>query len=194
MWRSLVVAVLFAAGAMGACTTVSDTLYTPFSGTLYAGTIEVSGPKLTTAAGATVARWTRTWTVTAGVFSACLEPNDTATPAGTSYAVRYRPSTGATWVETWVVPTSASAISVAAIRVNVVPSPATLFAPSQIQFAAPQSLIVGGSNRLGSQIAVGTEGQCLRVVAGIWVPADCPTGGGAAGATWDSLTATWDGV
>lgn len=63
-----------------------------------------------------------------GSFSVPLYPNDTATPAGTSYRARYTLDgppgfSGQTPVETWVVPTSASPVTLAVVRTSPAPTP-----------------------------------------------------------------------
>jgi hypothetical protein len=88
-------------------------------------------------------------TVTNGAFSTTLEANDAITPAGTSYGVRFVPSTGAVWLETWVVPTSGVAIKVSAIRSNETPSPTVTFSPGQLSSAGAasgQALVWNGSS------------------------------------------------
>jgi hypothetical protein len=46
-----------------------------------------------------------------------LEPNSTATPAGTSYYVVYRPTSGLAWSERWVVTVRATPLKVSEVRV-----------------------------------------------------------------------------
>lgn len=137
---------------------ISDTIQTPFSGVPFIGKITISGPQMTTAAGQTVARWQNDYQVVNGVFSVTLEPNDTATPVGTSYSARYTPTPaqrGAAWTETWVVPTSASPLKINQVRVLTIPAPGLVILPQQIA--------AGGA----------TLGQCLGWSGSAWEPVDC---------------------
>lgn len=156
----------FVAFSLSAQVQIRDTISTPFSGVRFSGTVTISGPAMTTTDGRTIARWTRAYSVTNGVFAADLEPNDTSLPAGTSYAVRYAPTVGLKidpWSEVWVVPTSGSPLKVNAVRVAVAPSPGVL-----IQL---QQLAASGA----------TNGQVATWNGTAWTPATpggVSTGGG----------------
>jgi len=113
-------------------TRIRDTLYTPFDGKLFEGTITIQGPSMTTADGRTIVRWTGVLTVVNGYLDIRLEPNDTAQPAGTSYTVIYRPKSGTGWTEYWVVPTSSEPVKVTSVRVAQPPTPQLTIQPSQI--------------------------------------------------------------
>lgn len=77
---------------------------------------------MTTADGRTIHRSEQTFTISNGEISLDLEPNETATPAGTACLVIYRPKAGqACWSERWVVPVSE-------IPVNQVCAPASYLA------------------------------------------------------------------
>ncbi|MCL5743136.1 MAG: hypothetical protein M1541_04285, partial [Acidobacteria bacterium] len=133
---AIICGLLCAVAAVAAPVQIVDTIKTPFSGVLFSGTVTIVGPQLTTASGETVARWQADYTVTNGVFSVQLEPNDAASPSGTSYSVRYFPdrskSKVAAWSETWVVPTSAGPLKVNQVRVASAPTPSVLIALSQL--------------------------------------------------------------
>jgi hypothetical protein len=104
---------------------------------------------MTTADGRTIEPWQQSYTISNGVIAIDLEPNDTATPAGTSYSVLYRQQKGATWSEFWVVPTSASPLKVNQVRVASAPSPGFVIQPQQIASggAAPgQALLWNGAS------------------------------------------------
>jgi hypothetical protein len=108
-------------------TRIVDTIYTPFIGTLFSGTIVISGPKMTTRDGRTVASGSFTYHVDNGVIAPEieLEPTDTVQPSGVSYSVRYGPTgpaSGNSWTEVWVVPTSPDPMTIAEVRVLVRPS------------------------------------------------------------------------
>jgi len=105
---------------------------------------------LITADGHTVHRWEQAYTIASGAISLDLEPNDTATPAGTSYLVRFTPANGVAWTERWIIPTSASPLKVHQVRVQTVPSPSLTVQPSQILGGGAsdgQSLLWSQSNR-----------------------------------------------
>ena len=73
--------------------------------------------------------------VVRGVVNLTLEPNDAATPAGTSYSVRYACQKGkALPPEIWRVPTGGP-FTIRAVRVAVIASPVVLFSPAQLNFA-----------------------------------------------------------
>jgi hypothetical protein len=174
---------------------VADTIQTPFSGVTFTGKLTISGPKMTTAAGKTVAQWQADYPVgTNGVFSVVLEPNDTATPAGTSYSVRYVPfpsQRGAPWTEMWIVPTSSSPLKINQVRVITIPAAGLVILPQQI----------------GSGGAI--SGQCLTWYGSSWQPVDCAAGNTSATAlqgfavatttpsggmvlTWNATTSRWE--
>ena len=88
--KRLFAAVLLARAAFGA-TQVRDTIYTSFPDVLFSGRIVISAPSMTTPDNRTVLRWERSYLITDGILAVDLEPNDTATPAGTSYQVVYHP-------------------------------------------------------------------------------------------------------
>ena len=113
-------------------TRIRDTLYTPFDGKLFEGTITIQGPSMRTADGRTIVRWTGVLTIVNGDLDIRLEPNDTAQPPGTSYTVTYRPKSGTGWTEYWVVPTSSEPVRVASVRVAQPPTPQLTIQPSQI--------------------------------------------------------------
>ena len=113
-------------------TTVSGTLHGP-EGALLSGTITISSNSTFTAAdGTVVAKGTvATVQVTSGVFSVSLVPNAGSTPSGTSYRALY--NLGRVYLsETWVVPSSASPVDLAAVRTATAPSPAVQFSINQV--------------------------------------------------------------
>lgn len=179
-WIAAIFAALFlfmgSCGVAAAQTTITDTLQTP-QGQPFEGKVIITAPRQMTHAGNTYVGWERTWNVTAGTFSATLVPNDAATPAGTSYRVQYIPKQGTAWTETWVVPTSGSALKVHQVRVITVPTPSLLVQLQQISTA-------------GAQL-----GYCLKVtsvdpVVITWAP--CGGSSGPSGLTWSQLTSfTW---
>jgi hypothetical protein len=141
--------------SLAAGTQIQDTGYTSINGALFSGRITITSPNMTAADGTTLYRAVQSFTITNGLISVNLEPNDTATPAGTSYYVVYRSITGTSWSEYWVVPTSASPLTVSQVRVLTPPAPSVMIQPSQIQR--------GGA----------ANGQCLGWIGSTWAPATC---------------------
>lgn len=129
--RPLFTLFLLAFNVLGA-TEIRDTSYTSINGGLFSGRITITGPDMTTADGRTVQRTVQSFTITNGVIAFDLEPNDTAMPAGTSYHVVYRSTSGLAWSERWVVPTSATPLKISQVRVLTTPTPSLSIQPSQI--------------------------------------------------------------
>ena len=166
MKRFLLLLLIVCAAAKATPTEIRDTIFTGFSGVLFAGRMTIDSPAMTTADGRTVQRWQRTYTVVGGVISVDLEPNSTATPAGTSYSVVYRPTSGLAWSERWVVTASASPLTVSDVRVVTAPIPTVMFQPSQI---------LGGGASIG---------QCIGWSGSSWAPINCQSPISGAPSTW----------
>lgn len=129
-------------------TAIVDTLRYRFNDelancTLYITDVTPSADSTTTYAPGTLA-----YSVVNGVVNLTLEPNDAATPAGTSYSVQYACQKGkALPPEVWVVP-SGGPFAIRAVRAAIVPSPTVLFSPAQINFAGwPDGclMVMGGA-------------------------------------------------
>ena len=147
-----------------ALTTITDTLYKPngaaFTGSLTITFSAATSQPATTSGGTTLVSLHKVIQVTNGSISTTLEPNDAITPAGTSYNVRYNPTSGPPYSETWVVPTSGGAVTVADCRVATAPTPDVLVALSQLNPRITDSserLITAGSAP-ASASATGTAG------------------------------------
>ena len=107
-------------------TTVSDTVYRA-DGTAASGTLLISWPAFTTADAKPVAAGTLSLTIaTGGAVSVALVPNAGANPDGTFYKVVFKLDDGTTETETWVIPSSATAVTIGAVRATVVPSSVAL--------------------------------------------------------------------
>jgi len=124
---ALGVAVLLLAGAALAgaqavsTTTVQGTVYLA-NGQPGAGTLAISWPAFTTAAGQAVAADSTTVTIAPdGFVSVNLAPNVGATPAGEFYTAVYYMSDGSTSTQYWVVPAASSA-SLAQVQAQVMPA------------------------------------------------------------------------
>jgi len=104
-----------------ATTTVQGTVYLA-NGQPGAGTLEVSWPAFTTAAGKAVIAGKLTVTIGAdGFMSVNLAPNLGATPAGLFYTAVYHMSDGTTSTEYWVIPATAQA-DLGSVRAQVMPA------------------------------------------------------------------------
>ncbi len=102
-------------------TTVQGTVYLA-NGQPGAGTLLISWPSFTTAAGQAVAADKITVAIgTDGFLSVNLAPNLGATPAGEFYTAVYDMSDGTTSTQYWVVPAAANA-SLAAVQAQVMPA------------------------------------------------------------------------
>lgn len=141
------------AAAQQATVTVTDTLRS-FDGSLFSGSVAItlrySGPLSTTTT--TVTSGYKKVSVTGGAFSVQLTPNDSLSPAGTSYSVRFSASNGVAWEEIWVVPSSPATTTVRAVRASSAPAPTVMISPVQIS--------QGGA----------TTGQLLRWNGTAWAP------------------------
>jgi hypothetical protein len=146
---------LLSPAALRAATQIQDTAFTRISGVTFNGKMLITAPDLTTPDGRTVVRQQEEFTITNGVVSVSLEPNDTASPSGTSYAVRFTPRSGPSWSERWLIPTNASPLKVNQVRVLIAPTPDLTIQPSQIQN--------GGA----------MTGQCLAWSGTSWIPGPC---------------------
>ncbi|MBI3933486.1 MAG: hypothetical protein HY316_02260 [Acidobacteria bacterium] len=161
---------------------VSDTLYNA-DGSTASGRIVISWDPFTTGDNATIDGGTLSYTipasgVDAGTVDVSLAPNAGASPAGTSYRVRYYLANGASYTETWVVPASGP-VAIREVRVTVPPTPSiTINGSSQLTGVVP--LVNGGTNQ-----SAWTAARCVRVnstgTALEAAGADCGSGGGGSG-------------
>jgi hypothetical protein len=127
-WAAMACLLLAATGhaQQPARTTVSDIVYRA-DGSPAAGTALISWPAFTTADAKPVAAGTLSLALgTGGAFSVSLAPNAGAIPDGTFYKVVLKLDDGTTETETWVIPSSTSAVTIAAVRSTVVPSSVAL--------------------------------------------------------------------
>jgi hypothetical protein len=110
-----------ALAASAATTTVQDTVYTG-SGATANCTLQIYGQAMNANGQTVIVSKTQT-KVTNGVLSIPLQANDTANPQGTSYRVTYACNDGSAPTETWVVPTSATPVTLQTVRQVSVPTP-----------------------------------------------------------------------
>ncbi len=124
LWPLMVVSVAFSvpAGAQVTTSSISDTVYAA-DGTVAAGSVLVSWPAFTTAAGQSVPKGNLAITLGAnGALNVSLAPNAGSIPAGTYYTVVYHLSDGSTSREYWTIPVSAAALPLSTVRTSVLPS------------------------------------------------------------------------
>ena len=107
-------------------TTVTDTVYRA-DGSAASGTVLISWPEFTTADSKPVAAGTLSITLGAGgAFTVALAPNAGANPDGTFYKVVLKLDDGTTETEAWVIPSSATPVTIGSVRSTVVPSSTAL--------------------------------------------------------------------
>ena len=103
-------------------TQITDTVFRA-DGTTATGTIVISWTAFTTANGQAVSAGSTAGVIApGGVVSVQLAPNAGATPAGSYYTVVYHLDDGSVNREYWVVPTSATAVSISSIKTAVAPA------------------------------------------------------------------------
>lgn len=176
---AVIICLCLACGPAMAGTRILDTLYYP-DGTLANGTAEISlFTPFVTPGNVPIAAGKQTITITNGVVDVTLEPNDTGLPAGTSYTVRFYLGRG-TYLQHWIVPTSASALKIKDVAVSTIPTPALTIALSQLSTsgAAKGDLIAFGTS--WTRLPVGSNGQVLTADSSqpLGVKWATPSGGG----------------
>ncbi|MGE5571092.1 MAG: hypothetical protein ACM3S5_18815 [Rhodospirillales bacterium] len=146
--------ILLACVSMQAGTRIRDTVFYA-NGKRAEGHITITWPAFTASSGRTVAAGTLDTKITNGLLDLDLEPN----PDGTSYTVRYFLNNGVSNLEYWIVPTSATAVTIPSVRTATIPTPNLQISPGQIT--------QGGA----------TTGQCMAWSGTSWAPVDCVAGG-----------------
>ena len=174
MRRTIAVCVLaMTPGAMAMAQAVSTTTV---QGTVYlangqpgAGTLLISWPSFTTAAGQAVAADSITVAIgTDGFVSVNLAANLGATPAGEFYTAVYDMSDGTTSTQYWVVPAAANA-SLAAVQAQVMPAAQAVQTVSKAyvdeaiaELSASSGLSASGGTLTGPLILSGDPTQPLQ--------------------------------
>ena len=128
----LISAFVLLCGVALAGTRIQDTVKYP-DGTLASGRAEVTlFTPFFTPGNEPIGAGKQTLTITNGAVDITLEPNDTASPSGTSYAVRFFLTRG-TYLQYWVIPTSATPLKIKDVVITTVPTPALSVALSQFK-------------------------------------------------------------
>ena len=132
-------------GAMAqvATTTIQDTVYRA-DGTPAGGTVVVSWPTFTTAAGQAVGAGNTSATIGPnGALSLALAPNAEATPTGSYYTAVLHLNDGTTSQQYWVVPVSATPVTLATIENEVLPTSVAMQTASKQYVAQAIAQITG---------------------------------------------------
>jgi hypothetical protein len=107
-------------------TQLTDTVYRA-DGTTATGTVLVSWPAFTTANGLAVPAGNTSVTIaTGGVLTLALVPNAGSNPMGSYYTAVYHLDDGTVSREYWVVPVSASPVTISSIKSTVLPASVAL--------------------------------------------------------------------
>jgi len=125
-------------------TTIQDTVYRA-DGTVARGSVVVSWPTFTTAAGDVVAAGsTSAMLGDGGALTVALAPNAGATPTGSYYTAVLHLDDGTTSKQYWVVPVSATAVKLAAIENQVLPASVAMQTVSKAYVDSAIAQISGG--------------------------------------------------
>lgn len=155
---TLLALLLLPLGLAAQSTTVADTLV---KGDLawFTGSVEISWSTFDAGDGKHVPGDTITVQVGAsGAFTVDLYPNDAASPAGTSYRVRYLGAGDESVVHYWVVPTSGVTVDIATVETEGPVSPDLAIPVSQLTGTLPL-------NRGGTANDTWTAAKCVQVSA-----------------------------
>lgn len=152
--RKLLLVTAFVTGAACAQVTVNGPINTGYDGGTFSGRVVLERVPVTNG-GTYYGGYSKTYTVSSGVFSAALIPNTGSTPSGTSYKATYYPASGASYVRYWVVPASGPT-TIAAIETAIAPTPSWSVAASQLTGIV--ALANGGTNN-----ATWTASRCVQV-------------------------------
>lgn len=131
------------AQAQVAMTTVQDTVYRA-DGTQASGTVVVTWPTFTTAAGQAVAAGNTSATIGPnGALSVALTPNAGATPTGTYYTAVFHLDDGTTSQQYWVIPVSATPVTLSAVENDVLPTSVAMQTASRAYVDAQIAQVTG---------------------------------------------------
>ena len=112
-------------------TTIQDTLFNA-DGSKVQGSVTLNWNGFTASDGTTLVTNSVKVKIVQGVLVVDLVPNENATPAGTTYKATYLFNNGMRSVEHWVVPESATPVTVSDIRIGQLPPAGSVISISQI--------------------------------------------------------------
>ncbi len=137
----------YGAAAQVVTTTIQDTVYRA-DGTPASGTVVVSWPTFTTAAGQAVAAGNTSAAIGPnGALSVALAPNAGATPTGSYYTAVLHLDDGTTSQQYWVVPVSATPVTLATIENQVLPTSVAMQTASRAYVDQAIAQISGGTTQ-----------------------------------------------
>jgi hypothetical protein len=137
-------------------TTIQDTVYRA-DGTVAGGSVVVSWPTFTTSAGDVVAAGSTSATLgIGGVLTVALTPNAGATPTGSYYTAVLHLDDGTTSKQYWVVPVSATPVTLAAIENQVLPTSVAMQTVSKAYVDSAIAQISGGGTQTPSAYVLKT--------------------------------------
>ncbi len=119
--RAFILSTLVAASSWAATTRVTQSIVNP-DGTPASGTVYIRASAACQSGSDYVGVGTVAVNFSGGAFSANLVPNDTC--GGTTYTASWALAEGASWVQTWSVPTSAAPVTIDSVVVGRQPVPA----------------------------------------------------------------------
>jgi hypothetical protein len=169
-------------------TTVTGTVYLA-NGQPGAGTLVLSWPAFTTAAGQLIAADTTTVTIPSdGFVSINLVPNQGSMPAGEYYTAIFYMSDGSTHTQYWVVPAAASA-TLAALQSQVMPAAQAVqtvskaYVDQAIAELASGEITASGGSLSGPLFLNGDPTQPLQAADKHYVDGMISAGGGSGSGT-----------
>ena len=112
-------------------TRVQDTLFNA-DGSTVRGSVTIEWKGFTAADGTTITTNSLKIRIVRGVLLTDLVPNENATPSGTTYRATYLFDNGTRFVENWVLPESASPVTLSDIRIGQPPPPGSVISISQV--------------------------------------------------------------
>ncbi len=164
-WRALVLLIAtlprLALGSAVPLTMIADTVYQA-DGTTAAGSVVISWPAFTTASGQAVAGGSTAAVINAdGSLNVALTPNAGATPAGSYYTAVYHLNDGSVTREYWMVPVSATAVPISAVRSSVLPAAVAMQTASKSYVDTAIAAAVSGAPTGSSTSFVQKTGDTL---------------------------------
>src|SRR5579875_1123443 len=143
-------------------TTIQDTVYRA-DGTPASGTVVVSWATFTTAAGQVVAAGNTSAAIGPnGALSLALTPNAGATPTGSYYTAVLHLDDGTTSQQYWVIPVSATPVTLATIENQVLPTSVAMQTASRAYVDAKiAAATTGGSTGTGTTAYVPISGGTM---------------------------------